>query len=134
MPPHSDAAYSFTLHTAYILYRLDEIENSLKNISRAEFLRSEKLVMNVLVQADIIYYFIKNIPPDFKRRYPDVPWDSITPITKSPETLPPAAAACAIAFESAPALKKALLREKTHLEISPVAGTIVSKRLQEAVR
>ena len=60
-----------------IFENINLIENSTRNLSKNEF-KSNKLVIDATIRRlEIIGEAVKNIPNDFRKKYPEVPWKKI---------------------------------------------------------
>jgi len=60
-----------------IFENINLIENSTRNLSKNEF-KSNKLVIDATIRRlEIIGEAVKNIPNDFRKKYPEVPWRDI---------------------------------------------------------
>jgi len=56
---------------------IDRIEEYTQDMSEEDFMRSIQTQDAVIRRLEIIGEAVKNIPEDFRRRYPDVPWRQI---------------------------------------------------------
>jgi len=61
----------------HILESIEEIENHLKDISEEEFLQDVKTQDAVVRRIEIIGEASKNLPTNFKKKYPEVEWREI---------------------------------------------------------
>lgn len=64
-----------------ILESIELIENYTKGVSEEEFLdKDDNLIMKdaILRRLGIIGEAVKNIPDDFREKYPDIPWKQIS--------------------------------------------------------
>jgi uncharacterized protein with HEPN domain len=61
----------------HILESIERIEEFTKNISKKIFLDSIQLQDAVIRRLEIIGEATKNIPPEFRKKYADVPWSEI---------------------------------------------------------
>jgi uncharacterized protein with HEPN domain len=61
----------------HILQSIILIEEYTKPLSKQEFLRRAFIQDAVIRRLEIIGEAVKNLPPDFKGRYPDIPWQQI---------------------------------------------------------
>lgn len=57
---------------------ITKIESYMKGISKKEFLKSSKTQDAVIRNLEIIGEAVKNIPQNFRSRYPGVPWRKIS--------------------------------------------------------
>lgn len=62
----------------YILESIDLIDDYSKGATEEIFLSSPQLQDAVIRRIEIIGEAIKNIPIEFKNRYPDIPWRAIS--------------------------------------------------------
>ncbi len=58
----------------HILDSISLIENYTSQISKRQFLKSPQIQDAVLRRLEIIGEATKNIPDDFRKGYPDIPW------------------------------------------------------------
>ena len=56
---------------------IDRIEEYTQDMSEEDFMRSIQTQDAVIRRLEIIGEAVKNIPEDFRSRYPDVPWKQI---------------------------------------------------------
>ncbi|MHA2495411.1 MAG: HepT-like ribonuclease domain-containing protein [Candidatus Hodarchaeales archaeon] len=56
---------------------IELIEKYTKEKTRAEFIESTQLQDAVIHRLEIIGEAVKNIPEDFKEKYPEIPWKDI---------------------------------------------------------
>ncbi len=61
----------------HILESIERIERFTKNYSKTDFLNDELLQSAVVRQIEIIGEAVKNIPPSFTKKYPQIPWEEI---------------------------------------------------------
>lgn len=57
-----------------IIDSMNKAMNFVKDISYEELIKDDKTVFAVIRALEIIGEAIKNIPEDFRKRYPEVPW------------------------------------------------------------
>ncbi len=50
----------------------------IKDVSRDEFVKDTKTVYAVIRALEIIGEAVKNIPEEIRKRYPEIPWRSMT--------------------------------------------------------
>jgi len=62
----------------HILESISLIETYTSQISREEFLNSQQIQDAVIRRLEIIGEASKNIPPEFKKAHPAIPWREIT--------------------------------------------------------
>lgn len=60
-----------------ILKSIENIENFSKGISEKEFMKNELRQSAIIRQIEIIGEAVKNIPEEFRNKYPDVSWKKI---------------------------------------------------------
>jgi len=65
---------TFLLH---ILECIEAIEEYTQNMSRQSFMNDRKTQDAVIRRIEIIGEAVKNIPNEFREKYPDVPWKQI---------------------------------------------------------
>lgn len=61
----------------HILESIDCIEQYSHNISKAQFLEDKKAQDAILRRLEIIGEAVKNLPEEFTKKYPAVPWSEI---------------------------------------------------------
>lgn len=61
----------------HILDSIEKIENYTENISEGKFLKSIQIQDAVMRRLEIIGEAVRNMPWDFRSKYPDVPWRKI---------------------------------------------------------
>lgn len=57
-----------------IIDSMNKAMNFVKDISYEELIKDDKTVFAVIRALEIIGEAIKNIPEDFRKRYPEIPW------------------------------------------------------------
>jgi uncharacterized protein with HEPN domain len=65
---------TFLLH---VLESIERIEEYTEGVSREEFMENHQVQDAVLRRLEIIGEAVKNIPQDFRDKYPQVPWKQI---------------------------------------------------------
>ena len=60
-----------------ILECIEKIERYTRDMSFDEFVRNDLVVDAVIRNLEIIGEAVKNIPEDFRSKYPDIPWKQI---------------------------------------------------------
>lgn len=65
---------TFLLH---ILESIEIIEKHTHGVNREEFMEDVKTQDAVLRRLEIIGEAVKNIPQDFREKYPEIPWKAI---------------------------------------------------------
>ena len=61
----------------HILDSIKNIENFMKDVSKASFFENKEKQSAVIRQIEIIGEAVKNLPSGFKDKNPDVPWKDI---------------------------------------------------------
>jgi uncharacterized protein with HEPN domain len=61
----------------HILQSIDLIEDYTKDITKEEFLSTGFIHEPVIRRVKIIGESVKNMPCDFKDKYPEIPWETI---------------------------------------------------------
>ena len=61
----------------HILESIGRIEEYTKDITKDEFLSSNKIQDAVIRRIEVIGEAVKNIPDEIKEKYPDIPWRKI---------------------------------------------------------
>ena len=61
----------------HILQSIELIEDCTKDITREEFLSTDFIRESVIRRIKIIGESVKNMPQDFKDKYPEIPWETI---------------------------------------------------------
>lgn len=61
----------------HILESIEKIESNLKNASKDEFLKDENLCDATIRRLEIIGEASKNIPPSFRKKFPEFMWEKI---------------------------------------------------------
>lgn len=57
-----------------IIDAMDKAMNFIKDMSYDEFVQDDKTVFAVVRALEIIGEVAKNVPHDFRRKYPEIPW------------------------------------------------------------
>lgn len=65
---------TFLLH---VLESIGKIEEYIEGMDREEFMENTQVQDAVLRRLEIIGEAVKNIPQDFRERYPQIPWKQI---------------------------------------------------------
>ena len=60
-----------------VLECIDLIEGYLDGKTKVDFLKSTQLQDSVIRRIEIIGEAVRNIPPEFRADYPDIPWNEI---------------------------------------------------------
>ena len=60
-----------------ILESIERIEEHTKGVNKDNFLEDVKTQDAVMKRLEIIGEAVKNIPTDFRKKYPDIPWKKI---------------------------------------------------------
>ena len=66
-----------TIFLSHILESIEKIGEFTEGISKKEFLESSKTQDAVIRRLEILGEAVKNIPQNFKTKYPQVPWRKI---------------------------------------------------------
>ncbi len=61
----------------HIIESINHIETFVKGVSRSEFLQNTEKQYAVARGIEIIGEAAKNIPPEFRKKYPNTPWTEI---------------------------------------------------------
>ena len=61
----------------HILQSIDLIEDYTKDINKEDFLNTDFIQEAVIRRIKIIGESVKNMPQDFKDKYPEIPWETI---------------------------------------------------------
>ena len=61
----------------HIIESAELIENYISNLQPIDFFASTQIQDSVIRRLEIIGEAVKNIPDDFKKEYPDLPWRKI---------------------------------------------------------
>lgn len=61
----------------HILESIEKIENFRGRVSKEEFLETAQLQDAIIRRIEIIGEAAKNLPVDFREKYPEVPWSEI---------------------------------------------------------
>lgn len=61
----------------HIRESIEKVEKYTKGVSKTKFSRSSQIQDAVMRKLEIIGEAVKNIPSDFKEKYPDIPWRKI---------------------------------------------------------
>jgi uncharacterized protein with HEPN domain len=67
-----------TVFIKHILESISLIEDYTSRITKEDFLNSRQIQDAVMRRLEIIGEAAKNIPDDFRNKYPDIPWREIT--------------------------------------------------------
>lgn len=70
-------AREINLYIEDILESIDKIEEYTKDITEEDFNKSFLLQDGVIRRIEIIGEAVKNIPQDFRDKYPEIPWQDI---------------------------------------------------------
>ncbi|MDI6689664.1 MAG: DUF86 domain-containing protein [Actinomycetota bacterium] len=57
-----------------IIDAMDKAVSFVENISYEEFAKDDKTVFAVVRALEIIGEAVKNIPDDYRKKYPEIPW------------------------------------------------------------
>ncbi len=61
----------------HIVESIEKVENFIRDISKAEFDSSVLVQDGVIRRLEIIGEAVKNLPLEFREKYPDIPWKDI---------------------------------------------------------
>ena len=61
----------------HILQSIELIEDYTNDITREDFLNTDFIQESVIRRIKIIGESVKNMPQDFKDKYPEIPWETI---------------------------------------------------------
>lgn len=61
----------------HILQSIELIEDYTKDITKEDFISTDFIREAVIRRIKIISESVKNMPSDFKDRYPEIPWETI---------------------------------------------------------
>ena len=61
----------------HIMESIERIEDYTQGISKEDFMENLQLQDAVIRRLEIIREAVKNIPQDFREKYPDIPWKQI---------------------------------------------------------
>ena len=61
----------------HILQSIELIEDYTKDITKEDFLNTNFIQESVIRRIKIIGESVKNMPQDFKDKYPEIPWETI---------------------------------------------------------
>jgi len=67
----------FLIFIKHILESIENIELFMKNVEKSKFLKDKEKQSAVVRQIEIIGEAVKNLPPSFTKKYPDVSWKEI---------------------------------------------------------
>ncbi len=69
----------------HILQSIELIEDYTKDITREDFLNTTFIQESVIRRIKIIGESVKNMPSDFKDKYPEIPWETIANVKNTIE-------------------------------------------------
>ena len=69
----------------HILQSIELIEDYTKDITKEEFLSTDFIRESVIRRIKIIGESVKNMPSDFKDKYPEIPWETIANVRNTLE-------------------------------------------------
>ena len=72
MTKHSDAPYLY-----HILDAIHDIENSVKNVTKKEFIKNKDIRDANIRRLEIIGEAVKNVSKGLKQKHPDIKWKQI---------------------------------------------------------
>ncbi len=61
----------------HILDSIKNIEDFIKKVSKESFFKNKEKQSAIIRQIEIIGEAVKNLPLEFKEKYPDIPWKDI---------------------------------------------------------
>ncbi len=67
----------FYIFIEHILDSIEKIEEFTRNVSQSEFNRNIQLQDAIVRRIEIIGEAARNLPKNFTRKYPDIPWKEI---------------------------------------------------------
>ena len=65
------------IHVSFILECIELVEEYLKGLTETEFLNSTQQQDAIIRRVELIGEAVKNISPEVKDRYPEIPWKRI---------------------------------------------------------
>lgn len=68
-------------HLVFLHHMLDcikSIESDVKNITKEQFLKKRTATNSVLWNMEVLGEAAKNIPTDFRKEHPEIPWQTIS--------------------------------------------------------
>ena len=69
----------------HILQSIELIEDYTRDITKEDFLNADFIQESVIKRIKIIGESVKNMPQDFKDRYPEIPWETIANVRNTLE-------------------------------------------------
>ena len=69
----------------HILQSIELIEDYTKDITKEEFINTDFIQEAVIRRIKIISESVKNMPSDFKDKYPEIPWETIANVRNTLE-------------------------------------------------
>ncbi len=66
-----------TVFLKHILESIETIEEYTKDLSEKDFFKNSEKQDAILRRLEIIGEAVKNLPEDFKKQYPDIPWNKV---------------------------------------------------------
>jgi uncharacterized protein with HEPN domain len=70
----------------HILQSIELIEDYTKDITKEDFLNTNFIQEAVIGRIKIISESVKNMPSDFKDKYPEIPWETIANVRNTLES------------------------------------------------
>lgn len=70
----------------HILQSIELIEDYTKDMTKEDFLNTEFIQESVIRRIKIIGESVKNMPSDFKDKYPEIPWKTIANVKDTLES------------------------------------------------